>query len=255
MAVTTNTKYWVGLVASVLVALASETTLFPASWHSVLSILGLVGTAVNGYMIQRPFPNDGSGLNRGLVALLVIGGGLLLGSAGCATKNQGTTAQPSQVAQAVTYARQAIAGADAALTTVDQMMSMNPPMIPKKEGLAVVQVIGTMGRELNRAAQALEIVKKATDQADRSNAWAVAQAAIQAAQQTVLQAVVPINDPAARQKVITLLQGVQAALGAIRLGVAMGLLPGGGDPADLADDLARLGGRMDGLTLSWGGAL
>jgi hypothetical protein len=241
---TGNTKYWVGLLASIFAALSADTTLFPPSWHSWLTLLGVLGTAINGYMIQRPGPND-----KALMIALVIGGGLLL-SSGCGPKI--ANAQVGQVAQAVTYARQAIAGADAALTTVDQLMSATPPLIPKQEGLAVVQVIGSMGRELQRAAKALELWKAATNQVDRANAWAVAQASIQAAQQAVLQAVVPINDAAARAKVITVLQGVQAALGAIRLGAAIAGITGGDDPAE---DLAALGGRMDRLAISWGGAL
>lgn len=49
-----NTKYWVGLVASVLTALAGQAEIIPEPWRHYVSVLGIIGSAINGYMIQRP---------------------------------------------------------------------------------------------------------------------------------------------------------------------------------------------------------
>lgn len=173
------------------------------------------------------------------VAVLVAVCMLAVGCAGKVAPQ--TTPQISGLAQAVTYARQAIAGADGVLTVVDRLMSMNPPAIPKTEGLAVVQGIALMGRELNRAAKALDVVRTAAAGIERQNAMGVAVASIQAAQQLVLQAVVPINNQAARQQVVAALQVVQMALAAMQLALDIGLVPGAG----LDEAAAGLAGTAD----------
>lgn len=176
---------------------------------------------------------------RSVAALVAV---CMLVATGCAGKvAPQATPQISGLAQAVTYARQAIAGADGVLTVVDQLMTMNPPAIPKAEGLVVVQGIALMGRELNRAAKALDIVRTAAAGIERQNAMGVAVASIQAAQQMVLQAVVPINNKAARQQVVAALQVVQVALAAMQLALDVGLVPGAG----LDEAAAGLAGTAD----------
>lgn len=49
-----NAKYWVGMVATIVVALAGQAEVFPEPYRHYLSVLGILGTAVMGYMIQRP---------------------------------------------------------------------------------------------------------------------------------------------------------------------------------------------------------
>ena len=51
---TANKAWVIGLVASVLAALAGIAETFPAPWDRVLALLGVIGTAVTGYMAQRP---------------------------------------------------------------------------------------------------------------------------------------------------------------------------------------------------------
>jgi hypothetical protein len=58
--VTTQARLWIGLVASVLTVLGSEAaaSLYP-SLHHLFTLLGLIGTAISGYLIQSPgAPND-----------------------------------------------------------------------------------------------------------------------------------------------------------------------------------------------------
>lgn len=49
-----NVKYWVGMGAAVLMALAGQVDAMPEPWNHIFSIGGVVGTAISGYMIQRP---------------------------------------------------------------------------------------------------------------------------------------------------------------------------------------------------------
>ena len=48
-----NAHWWVGLVACVLVAVAAQSHALPEPWSHVVSVLGTVGAAVNGYLIRR----------------------------------------------------------------------------------------------------------------------------------------------------------------------------------------------------------
>lgn len=52
-----NVKYWIGMVASVCVALAGQAEVIDEPYRHYVSILGIVGTAVNGYLLQRPNAN------------------------------------------------------------------------------------------------------------------------------------------------------------------------------------------------------
>jgi hypothetical protein len=51
-----NTIWWIGLVTSVLVALAAANLDVPEPYKTVLTIGGIIGTAINGYLI-RPARN------------------------------------------------------------------------------------------------------------------------------------------------------------------------------------------------------
>jgi hypothetical protein len=53
-----NAKYWVGMVASVLTAIAGQAEVIPEPYRHIVSLLGIVGTAISGYMIQRPLPSE-----------------------------------------------------------------------------------------------------------------------------------------------------------------------------------------------------
>ena len=53
-----NARYWIGMVASVCIALAGQAEILPEPSRHIVSILGIVGTAMNGYMIQRPVPTE-----------------------------------------------------------------------------------------------------------------------------------------------------------------------------------------------------
>lgn len=49
-----NARYWVGMLASVCVTLAGQAEVIPEPYRHWVSILGIVGTAITGYMIRRP---------------------------------------------------------------------------------------------------------------------------------------------------------------------------------------------------------
>jgi hypothetical protein len=59
-----NGKWWIGLAASILVALAGQPDSVPDNWRHILGLLGIVGTAINGYMLQRP-PKDDDTIVKG----------------------------------------------------------------------------------------------------------------------------------------------------------------------------------------------
>jgi hypothetical protein len=50
----TNTPWWIGMVASVLVALAGQSHDLPDTWRHAASVAGIIGTAINGFLIRRP---------------------------------------------------------------------------------------------------------------------------------------------------------------------------------------------------------
>lgn len=51
-------RWWVGMVAAVLVAFAGQAEVFPEPYRHIVSALGIAGTAISGYMIQRPAPKE-----------------------------------------------------------------------------------------------------------------------------------------------------------------------------------------------------
>ena len=51
-----NLPYYLGLFASICVAVAGQAELIPEPYRHWVSLLGIIGTAVNGYLIQRPVP-------------------------------------------------------------------------------------------------------------------------------------------------------------------------------------------------------
>jgi hypothetical protein len=48
-----NVKFWIGMFASILVAVAGMATQIDPPWDKALALAGLVGTAINGVLIQR----------------------------------------------------------------------------------------------------------------------------------------------------------------------------------------------------------
>jgi hypothetical protein len=48
-----NAKFWIGLIACVLVAVAAQAHTLPEPWSHAVSIAGTIGAAVNGYLIKR----------------------------------------------------------------------------------------------------------------------------------------------------------------------------------------------------------
>jgi len=53
--------WWVGLVTSVIVAVAGQAELVGEPWRHWLTIAGIVSTAVNGYMLHpQPAPWNGT---------------------------------------------------------------------------------------------------------------------------------------------------------------------------------------------------
>lgn len=50
----TQIAYWVGLVSFVCAALLGQAEMIGEPWHHYLSIAGIVGTAVSGYLLQPP---------------------------------------------------------------------------------------------------------------------------------------------------------------------------------------------------------
>jgi hypothetical protein len=52
--VSTEAKFWAGMVASILVAIAGQAEVLPEPWRHYASIGGIVGTAVTGYMLRSP---------------------------------------------------------------------------------------------------------------------------------------------------------------------------------------------------------
>ena len=49
-----NAMWWVGLVAAICVSVAGQTDSLPHVLKHVLSLIGIVGTAISAYMIDRP---------------------------------------------------------------------------------------------------------------------------------------------------------------------------------------------------------
>ena len=48
-----NVKFWIGMVASILVAVAGMAPQIDPPYDKILTLAGLVGTAINGVLIQR----------------------------------------------------------------------------------------------------------------------------------------------------------------------------------------------------------
>lgn len=53
---TSQLRYWIGMIASICTALAGQAEVIDEPYRHVVSILGIAGTAVTGYMIQRRVP-------------------------------------------------------------------------------------------------------------------------------------------------------------------------------------------------------
>lgn len=49
-----NAPWWAGLVAFVLVSIAAESHALPDHWRHFASVAGVVGVAINAYLIRRP---------------------------------------------------------------------------------------------------------------------------------------------------------------------------------------------------------
>ena len=49
-----NAMWWIGLVAAICVAVAGQTDSVPHELKHVLSLIGIGGTAICAYMIDRP---------------------------------------------------------------------------------------------------------------------------------------------------------------------------------------------------------
>ena len=45
---------WLGLAASILTAVSAQADVFPEGWRPWVTILGIVGTAVSGWLIRTP---------------------------------------------------------------------------------------------------------------------------------------------------------------------------------------------------------
>jgi len=50
----TEIALWLGLAASVLSALGAQANLFPDPWKAPITLLGVVGTAVTGWLVRSP---------------------------------------------------------------------------------------------------------------------------------------------------------------------------------------------------------
>ena len=48
-----NAKFWIGMIACVLVAIAAQAHALPEPWSHIVSTLGTIGAAINGYLIRR----------------------------------------------------------------------------------------------------------------------------------------------------------------------------------------------------------
>ena len=48
-----NRAYWLGMIASLLMALAGQAEVFPEPYRHYVAVLGILGTALNGFMIQQ----------------------------------------------------------------------------------------------------------------------------------------------------------------------------------------------------------
>jgi hypothetical protein len=54
----TQVAYLVGLITCVVAAVLGQAELVGEPWHHYLSLVGIVGTAVNGYLLQPPRDSD-----------------------------------------------------------------------------------------------------------------------------------------------------------------------------------------------------
>jgi hypothetical protein len=46
-------RWWIGLIASVCMAVTGQADALPHPWHHILSVIGIALTAVSGYMLER----------------------------------------------------------------------------------------------------------------------------------------------------------------------------------------------------------
>lgn len=49
-----NALWWLGLIASVAVAVAAVADKFSPPWNEIAVLVGVAGAAINGYLLQRP---------------------------------------------------------------------------------------------------------------------------------------------------------------------------------------------------------
>lgn len=50
----TQAQWWFGLFGSILVAVAGQAEVVPEPWRHYVSLGGIIGTAITGYMVRRP---------------------------------------------------------------------------------------------------------------------------------------------------------------------------------------------------------
>ena len=53
-----NIAYIVGMIASVCMALVGQAEVIPEPYRHWVAVLGIIGTAVNGYLAQHPPPKE-----------------------------------------------------------------------------------------------------------------------------------------------------------------------------------------------------
>jgi len=53
-----NIAYIIGMIASVCMALVGQAEVIPEPYRRWVAILGIIGAAVNGYLVQHPPPKE-----------------------------------------------------------------------------------------------------------------------------------------------------------------------------------------------------
>jgi hypothetical protein len=155
-------------------------------------------------------------------------------SPGCALRHP-VTPTLSAEGQLAVYGRQVIAAASSAADGVDQLIAAGE--VSKEQGVAVLKVIRYVGVEGERLGHVLTLIDAARTEVERSSGLQQAAGIIQAIQQAVTDAVVPVGTESGRQKVAAVMRIVATAL----MTLAVQLPP---DPAPVKPSAAIISGPV-----------
>jgi hypothetical protein len=149
------------------------------------------------------------------LARLVVLTTALIGCLSCSGVRHPATASLSIEGKLAVYGRQVTVAATGGAQAVDKLIDGG--ILDKQTGLAVLGGFKILGVELDRLGRALVIVDDAHTELERTAGLRQVAAIIKAAQRSVTDLVIPVNDPKARAAVVAILQQIHDALIALAL--------------------------------------